>query len=75
MQSWISALSLSISEIVASTGRTHTISLSDYHLLTTIVDNDFFCEFERKSAKRVLYLVRRGRITLFDDLTQGVMAA
>ncbi|MGK7901982.1 MAG: hypothetical protein AB4352_11310 [Hormoscilla sp.] len=75
MRSYIETLSNSISEIVFNTAQTGTINLSDYHLLTTVINNEFLSEFERKSAQRVLYLLRRGRLSLVDNLTQGLMAA
>ncbi|MGK7900572.1 MAG: hypothetical protein AB4352_03990 [Hormoscilla sp.] len=75
MQSYIETLSNSISEIVFNTAQTSTINLSDYHLLTTIINNEFLSDKERKSAQRVLYLLRRGRLSLVDNLTQGLMSA
>jgi len=75
MRSYIETLSNSVSEIIFSTAQTGTINLSDYHLLTTVVKNEFLSEFERKSAQRVLYHVRRGRLSLVDNLTQDLMAA
>ncbi|MGK7903984.1 MAG: hypothetical protein AB4352_21765 [Hormoscilla sp.] len=75
MRSYIETLSNSVSEIVFSTAETGTINLSDYHLLTTVVNNEFLSELERKSAQRVIYLIGRGRLSLVDNLTQDWIAA
>ena len=75
MRSYIESLSNSISEIIANSASTRRLTLSDYHLLTTVVKNEVLSEFERKSAQRAIYLVRRGRISLVDDISPHLMAA
>jgi len=75
MRSFIETLSDTIGEIVAATGATHSLSLSDYHLLKTVANNEVLGDLDRKTIQRALYLVRRGRISLIDDLSESLMSA
>jgi len=74
MRSSIEALCDYISDILAATSETRTLTLSNYHLLKTIANNEILSNSERKSIQRTLYLLRRGRISLIDDLSEGLMS-
>ncbi|MGK7905362.1 MAG: hypothetical protein AB4352_28950 [Hormoscilla sp.] len=66
-----SLLSDTISEIFGSIGETGVLKLSEYDRLTKAIWSDALNEIERKSVKRLLHFVRKGRIKIIDDISDS----
>ncbi len=64
----INLLPGAISEIIATTADTHTITKADRYGLMAAILEDSLTEEDRRSIDRLLRALLRGRIQVVDDL-------